>query len=58
MTHSMRPDVNYESLAESLGKPFQGIYGSETSLVPGIQKTTRVDVSRDEDGKARDAKIL
>ena len=39
--------VNYESSAEPLGKPFQGVYGSQTSLVPGIQKTTRVDVSRE-----------
>ena len=49
MTHSIRPGVNYESLAEPLDKPFQGIYGSQTSLVPGIQKTTRVDVSRGDD---------
>ena len=43
------PAVNYVSSAEPLGKPFQGVYGSQTSLMPGIQKTTRVDVSRGDD---------
>ena len=46
VTNPMGPTVKYESSAEPLGKPFQGIYGSQTNLVPGIQKTTRVDVSR------------
>lgn len=41
-----RPAVNYESSAEQLGKPFRGMYGSQRGLVPGIQKTTRVDISR------------
>lgn len=46
MTDPARPALRYESSAEPLGKPYQGIYGSQTSLVRGIQKTTRVDVLR------------
>ena len=49
ITDPARPAVNYESSAEPLGKPFRGIYGSQTGLVPGIQKTTDVDVLRDDD---------
>ena len=55
VTNIIGAAVNYESSAESLDKPFQGVYGSQTSLVPGIQKTTRVDVSRSDDLVARDA---
>ena len=46
VTNPIGSAVNYESSAEPLGKPFQGVYASHTSLVPGIQKTTSVDVSR------------
>lgn len=44
-----RPAVRYESSAEPNGKPYQGNYGSQTSLVRGIRKTTRVDVLRGDD---------
>ena len=46
VTRPACPAVRYESSAEPLCKPFQGIYGSQISLAPGIQKTTRVDVLR------------
>lgn len=49
VTKPARPAVNHESSAEPIGKPFQGIYGSQTSLVAGIHKTTRVDVLRQSD---------
>ena len=49
ITNPSGPAVNYESSAEPLGKPFQGAYASQTSLVPGIQKTTTVHVSNGDD---------
>ena len=49
ITDPARPAVKYESSAKPLGKPFRGIYGSQTGLVPGIQKTTIVDVLRGDD---------
>lgn len=41
----------YESSAAAAGNTYKGdqaIYGSQTNLVPGIQKTTRVEVQRSE----------
>jgi len=53
--HAMRNPLGtvnqYESSAAAAGNTYkgdQGIYGSQTSLVPGIQKTTRVEVQRSE----------
>ena len=43
--------IQYESSAAAAGNTYgnsHGMYGSETSLVPGIQKTTRVEVQRSE----------
>ncbi|KAL2058661.1 hypothetical protein ABVK25_001391 [Lepraria finkii] len=46
-----RAVIQYESSAAAAGNTYEdsrGTYGSETSLVPGIQKITRVEVQRSE----------
>lgn len=45
------PVNQYESSAAAIGNTYKGdqkSYGSRTNLVPGIQKTTRVEVLRSE----------